>query len=341
MDSRPILVTGATGLVGNNVVRRLLADGAAVRVLVRSTSAKREFEGLDIDVMQGDITDAASLGRACEGVSAVVHSAGYVQLGRTQLDIHRAINVEGTRNVVAAAQAVGAKLVHVSSCDALGVRTATEAADEETEPDGQLRVPYAITKREAELVVLDAVARGLNATIVNPGFMLGPWDWKPSSGRMLLEVSRGRGMFAPRGYFSVCDVRDVADGIVAALERGKAGRRYILAGTTMRYVDAWRLFADVTGARKPLMAIGPLIAKVAGWTGDAIGRVRGHEVDVNSGALALAALPKNYSIARAQAELGYRHRPVRESAEAAWEWFKEYGYAGNRRQETGGTASLP
>lgn len=327
MSQGPILVTGATGLVGNNVVRWLLAEGRAVRALVRSGKRSREFDGLDVEIAPGDITDPDSVRRACEGVCAVVHSAGYVQLGRTQLDVHRRINVEGTRNVADAAAAAGAKLVHVSSCDALGVRSAVEPADEDTEPNGRVRVPYATTKREAELVVLDAVARGLHATIVNPGFMLGPWDWKPSSGRMLLEVARGRGRFAPRGHFSVCDVRDVAEGIVAALDRGQTGRRYILAGTTMRYVEAWRLFAEITGGRPPLMTVGPLVAKLAGWTGDAIGRIRGREPDVNSGAIALAALPKHYTIARAQAELGYRHRPVRESAEAAWLWFREFGYA--------------
>ncbi len=326
------LVTGATGLVGNNVARRLLADGSRVRVLVRSPQPLREFDGLDVEILSGDITDADSARRACAGVAAVVHSAGYVQLGRTQLDIHRAINVEGTRNVAAAALEAGAKMVHVSSCDALGVRSRTEPADEDTEPNGQLRVPYAISKREAELVVLEAVAAGLDATIVNPGFMLGPWDWKPSSGRMLLEVARGRGWVAPRGYFSVCDVRDVADGIAVALERGQSGRRYILAGTTMRYIDAWRLFAEVTSARRPLLAAGPLVAKLAGWTGDAIGKLTGKEPDVNSGAFALAALPKHYTIARAEKELGYRHRPFRESVEDAWRWFQEYGYvAGNAR----------
>lgn len=327
------LVTGATGLVGNNVVRRLLADGRPVRVLVRQERPARAFDGLDVEFAAGDITDADSVRRACQGVAAVVHSAGYVQLGRTRLDRHRAVNVEGTRHVAAAALDAGAKMVHVSSCDALGVRSATQPADEQIEPNGRLRVPYAITKREAELVVLEAVADGLDATIVNPGFMLGPWDWKPSSGRMLLEVARGRGLFAPRGHFSVCDVRDVADGIAAALERGQSGRRYILAGTTMRYIEAWRLFAEVTGGRRPLMSAGPLVAKLAGWTGDLIGAITGKEPDVNSGAFALAALPKHYTSARAQRELGYRHRPVRESVEDAWRWFCEYGFVeGVRRQ---------
>jgi dihydroflavonol-4-reductase len=326
-----VLVTGATGLVGNNVVRRLADRGDRVRVLVRGGHDPRTFAGLGVEEVAGDVTDADSIAAAADGMDAIVHSAGYVQIGRTQIERHRVINVGGTRNVVAAATAVGARLVHVSSCDALGVRSLEAPADEETLDGGCAIAPYAISKREAEAVVLEAVAGGLQASIVNPGFMLGPWDWKPSSGRMLLEVARGNGLFAPRGWFSVCDVRDVADGILAALDRGEAGRRYILAGETMRYIDAWRLFADVTGGRRPLMWLGPAVTKVVGWAGDAIGRVKGREIDVNSGAFALARLPKAYTSRRAETELGYRRRPVRESAEAAWRWFLEFGYAPRRK----------
>jgi dihydroflavonol-4-reductase len=326
MNAGVTLVTGATGLVGNNVVRRLLADGGRVRVLTRPGVDERVFAGLDVERAAGDIRDPAAVASAIDGASCVVHAAGYVQIGRRALETHRAINVEGTRNVAAAARAAGVRLVHVSSCDALGVRSLVEPADEETLPDGRVNVPYAISKREAETVVLDLVREGLSAVIVNPGFMLGPWDWKPSSGRMLLEVARGRALFAPRGHFSVCDVRDVADGIVAAIEQGQDGSRYILAGTTMSYLEAWRLFADVAGVRRPLMAAGPLMLLAAGYTGDLVGRFTGREPDVNSGAIALARLPKHYSSARAEKQLAYRIRPPRESAEAAWAWFREHGY---------------
>jgi dihydroflavonol-4-reductase len=327
MKDSPTLVTGPTGLVGNNVVRMLLDRGETVRVLARETSAPRPLEGLDVEVVRGDVCDPHAVRRACDGAARVIHSAGYVQIGRRNLDRHRRVNVEGTRNVAEAARAGGARLVHVSSCDAVGIRSLEEPADEETPLSQRLPVPYVITKREAERVVLDQVGRGLDAVIVNPGFMLGPWDWKPSSGRMLLEVAAGKGLFAPRGWFSLCDVRDVAQGITAAIERGRAGRRYILAGVTFSYVDAWRLFAQATGARRPWCRAGPVMLRLAGWSGDLRARLTGREPEVNSGAIALARLPKSYTSARAENELGYRIRPTEETIRDAWAWFQEYGYA--------------
>lgn len=327
MKSSLTLVTGATGLVGNNVLRMLLDRGEAVRVLARDTSDPRPLEGLDVEVVRGDVCDPEAVGRACDGATCVVHSAGYVQIGRSHLDRHRRINVEGTRNVAEAARAHGARLIHVSSCDAVAVRSLDEPADEETPLNDPPRVPYVITKREAERVVLGLVAEGLDAVIVNPGFMLGPWDWKPSSGRMLLEVARGRGFLAPRGWFSLCDVRDVAHGILAAIERGQPGRRYILAGVTLSYLEAWRLFARATGARRPWCRAGPLMLLVAGWSGDLWTRLTGREPAVNSGAVVLAALPKSYTSRRAEIELGYTIRPTDETIRDAWAWFQEQGYA--------------
>jgi dihydroflavonol-4-reductase len=339
MPRSPILVTGATGLLGNNVVRLLLERAHAVRVLARETSDPRPLDGLDVDVVRGDVCDPDSVNRACDGASAVIHSAGYVQIGRAHLDRHRRINVEGTRNVAEAARAAGVRLVHVSSCDAVGFDSLGKPADEDTPLADPLPVPYVITKREAERVVLDEISRGLDAVIVNPGFMLGPWDWKPSSGRMLLEVGTGKGFLAPRGWFSLCDARDVALGVLAALERGEAGRRYILAGTTLSYVDAWRMFADATGRRRPWGQAGPVMLWLAGRGGDLWTRITGREPPVNSGAIALASLPKSYTSRRAETELGYRIRPPAETIRDAWAWFQEHGYCRRSRplRESGGT----
>jgi dihydroflavonol-4-reductase len=156
--------------------------------------------------------------------------------------------------------------------------------------------------------------------------MLGPWDWKPSSGEMLLSVARGVSWAAPRGYFSIADVRDVCSAILTAFERGQRGRRYILAGETLSYLEAWRLFAEVTGGRWPLFRIGPLCSLLGGWIGDGLGLITGEEPNVNSGAIKIANKPRNYSSARAETELGYRKRPVRETVEDTWRWFQEYGY---------------
>jgi dihydroflavonol-4-reductase len=330
MSKSPILVTGATGLVGNNVVRRLIERGVPVRALARPGFDPRVFAELGVQIAAGDICSPDDMRRACQDVSGVIHSAGYVQLGWSRFDTYRTVNVEGTRNVATAAREAGVRMVHVSSCDAIGVRSLAEPADEETPFAARAPIPYAVTKHEAERVVLDEVGSGLDAVIVNPAFMLGPWDWKPSSGRMLLAVARGQGWFAPPGHFNVCDVRDVADGILAALDRGQNGRRYILGGETMSYLNAWRLFAEVTGARRPLCRIGPVVTRVAGWTGDLWGKLSGHEPDVNSAALALSRLPKHYTSDRARRELGYEPRPFRQSVEDAWAWFTAHGYANAR-----------
>lgn len=327
MPSHLTLVTGSTGLVGNNVVRQLLAQGHSVRVLTRKTADPRPLDGLDVEEMQGDIRDSDSVCRACDGAAVVVHAAGYVRIGRSHLDLHRAINVEGTRNVAQAVRRYGGRLIHVSSSDALGLGTLKEPADEDSPLAEHGDCCYTITKREAEQVIREEIAQGLHAVIVNPGFMLGPWDWKPSSGRMLLEVARGKAWLAPDGHFSVGDVRDVAAGILAAVDRGQAGRNYLLTGQTLSYLEAFQLFAQVTGGRRPLGNPGPILSTVAGWFGDLATRLTGRESDVNSAAIRVARLPKSYSSRRARQELGYTTRSVEDSVRDTWAWFQEYGYA--------------
>ncbi len=276
---------------------------------------------------QGDVRDAAAVELALAGVDRVVHCAAQVHIGWSGLEEQRAVNVEGTRNVAEAALRHGVRMVHVSSIDALGVRSLEQASDENTIPNGEVPCPYVVTKREAEQVVLDCVARGLNGVIVNPGFMLGPWDWKPSSGRMLLKIATGWAMLAPPGANSYCDVRDVAAGIVAALERGRTGQRYILAGKTLTYREALKIMAPITGRRPPFRtAIKPTI-RLIGLAGDLLAWATGRETDVNSAATEMSLLPKNYSSARAAAELGYQTRDVEQSAADAWAWLKQYGYA--------------
>jgi len=325
------LVTGGTGLVGNNVVRLLLERGSSVRVLARSTSDPRPLADLPVEIELGDVRDAASVRRAMHGVDRVIHSAAYVHIGWSGLDTAQAINVEGTRNVAQAARAAGVRMVHISSVDALGLRQGPEPDDEETPPEGGVLCPYVVTKRRAERVVLDEVEAGLDATIVNPAFMLGPWDWKPSSGRMLLHVAKGWALLAPLGSNNYCDVRDVAAGVLAAAERGQRGRRYILGGERWTYFQAWRIMAEVTGARRPRLPAGPMMRVIGGGLGDLWTRVAGREPDVNSAATRISAQRRNFTSRRAEAELGYRSRSLREAAESAWQWFQEQGYDRARR----------
>jgi dihydroflavonol-4-reductase len=321
------LITGATGFVGNNVARLLVGRGEAVRVLVRPQTDLRPFADLAVETVRGDICSADEVEQAMAGVQRVVHCAAYVHIGWSKLQQQRAVNVEGTRHVAEAALRHGARMVHVSSIDVLNLHSSDGPADENTPNSGEVPCPYVVTKREAERVVLDYVAQGLDAVIVNPGFMLGPWDWKPSSGKMLLKIATGWALLAPPGSNSYCDVRDVAAGIVAALEKGRTGERYILAGKTLTYRQALAIIAPITGRRPPFRtAIKPTI-RMIGHAGDLLAWATGRETDVNSAATEMSLLPKNYSSARAAAELGYRTRDVEESAADAWAWLKQYGYA--------------
>jgi dihydroflavonol-4-reductase len=321
-----ILVTGGTGLLGNNVVRLLIERGMPVRTLVRATSDPRPLEGLSVERAAGDIRDVEAVRSACSGVDLVVHCAAHVHIGRTGLQLQEEVNIEGTRCVAEAALAAGCRMVHVSTIDAVGLGSRRAPADEQT-PDGRtVLCPYVVTKRAAEKQVLQCVRRGLHAVIVNPGCMLGPWDWKPSSGRMLLEVARGRAWVAPRGVNCFCDVRDVAEGVLAAAELGQVGQRYILGGHSITYFEAWKVFARVTGVRPPILHVGPVILTITGVVGDLKTRWTGREGDVNSASVAMSRLPKYYSSRRAEEELGYRIRSVEEAAQAAWDWFQTHGY---------------
>lgn len=321
-----VLVTGSTGLLGNNLVRALIDQGHQVRVLVRSSSSVRSLEGLSIDRFTGDVRDRASVRAACNGIQAVIHSAAAIHLGWAGLAESRETNVGGTRHVAEAAREAGIRLVHVSTVDTLGLGSPAAPADEQTPVLGKVPCTYVVTKQESDDVVRELIAKGLDAVIVHPGFMLGPWDWKPSSGRMLLTVARQFTPVAPTGGCSLCDVRDVAAGILDAWRRGICGRNYILAGHNLRYLDVWRLFADVAQRSGPWFCAGPLMRIIGGRFGDLRARLTGREPDLNSAAVAMSSQYHYYRSDRAERELGYRIRPARETVQDAWRWFRELGY---------------
>jgi len=321
-----ILVTGATGLLGNNIVRDLIAQGERVRVLTRGQAATKPLEGLPLEVVQGDVRDRQAVEKALAGVQAVIHSAGHVHIGWSQAEAHEAINVEGTRNIAKASQASSARLVYVSSVNALGLGAIDFEAEEETARAGIVACPYVTSKTRAEELVLEHAQDGLDAVVVNPGFMLGPWDWKPSSGRMMLEVARRFTPIAPAGSFNVCDVRDVSAGTIAAARQGKTGRRYILGGHNLSYFALWKKMAAVAGKRGPLFPAGPVQRIIGGLWGDMMYRVTGREPDLNSAGVRMSTQHHRFRSDRAIAELGYKIRPLEETLQDAWKWFVEYGY---------------
>lgn len=321
-----IFVTGAAGLLGNSLLRVAVERGVPAAAMLRDGRASRALDGLSVPAVVVDLS-VDSLEKHLERASVVVHCAARVAIGRRNMaQLHRD-NVVATARVAAACRVVGARLVHVSTVDTLAWGT-PEAPGDET-PAGALPrdTTYATTKRLAEAAVEDERRRGLDAVILHPGYLIGPWDWKPSSGRMLLAAVRGPVAIAPPGGNDFCHAGVVAEAVLEVALRRPPSDRYILSGEALSYTQAFRLMRQAAG-RAPRVVTAPAwMVRIAGRAGDGWGAITGREPDVNSAAAAVACLPHHFSSARAMAEIGYRPRPAIEAMREAWTWFVEHGYA--------------
>ena len=252
-----VVITGATGLLGGNLAEACLAAGHQVVATRRATSRLDHLEDLDLTWVEAPLEDVDALARAFDQADAVFHCAARTSLLARPTPALRAANVHGTEHVLEAVARAGAgRLVHVSSTVAVGVsdtgEPCTETSPWNLETHG-LADGYARTKRWAEARVLDAAAQGLDAVVVNPGFLLGPRDARPSSGQLVLEIARGQARLAPGGSNSFVDVRDVAQGMLSAHARGTAGQRYILAGHNLPYSD---MFARISHIVRDSLSVG-------------------------------------------------------------------------------------
>ncbi len=328
-----VFLTGGTGLLGNTILRQLEAEDHFVASLVRaqtkSASPKwRSLDGLKTKPVIADLLDADSIDAAVKDSDVVIHAAGMIHLGWHRLDESMRINRDGTRILADACLRHDRKLVHVGTVDTLALGSLNKPADESTPISDSNRNPptsYVQSKIAGVEVVREAVLKGLRAVIVHPGFMLGPWDWTPSSGRMILEVGRTWRPFAPSGGCSVCDSRDVAAATIAAIDRGgDDGRQYILAGHNMSYLELWKRIAKAMNVRSPLLKTGPAVLWTVGSFGDVMAAVTGREGDLNSGAIQMSRKLHWYDSSRAIAELGYQIRDFDETLNEAVQWIRTH-----------------
>lgn len=322
-----ILLTGATGFLGNNLLRLLLEDQHEVTVTVRQHSDMRPLQGLDVEKIQYDLSIPTTIVQALDGIDLLIHSAAMIQIGWSKLDESRRINVDATRELAIAARLKQIRMIHVSTVDALTTGTLERPATEQDIEPAKPAFSYVVSKREAEQVFRREIALGLDGVIVNPGFMVGPWDWKPSSGQMMLAVAKRFTPLAPAGGCCVVDVRDVACGIISAIEHGETGANYILGGENVTYFDLWKRMARICGSRPPVGTLPGGINWMAGRIGDLWARCMAQEPLVNSAATAMGSLNHWYSSDKAIGELGYRIGDVDTALADAWDWFKAYGYA--------------
>ena len=319
------LVTGATGLLGNSVVRELLNRGEQVRVYVRGPSQRPELAGLDVEVCSGKLDDVPALERAVSGCSSVIHCAAMIHIGYTRLDEARRANVVGTTNVAEVCRRLSSRLVYVSTVDTLSAAiSAASPVSEGGAGVDKTVCTYVVSKQEAEAAMKAACNAGLDGVIVHPGFMLGPYDWKPSSGAMMLAVSKAPAIVAPRGTASVCDARDVAVAIANSVAAGRRGEHYILAGMNIGYPELCEHMLRVMRRSKRVFRMGPVIPAAArlvdSWT-----RLTGaRERQFNGAAIAMGQLHHAYDSSKAERELNYQRRPLDETLNDAWSWLQEH-----------------
>ncbi len=321
-----LIVTGATGLLGNTLLRQALGAGLKATALVRKTSPRAPLEGLDCAVTVADLAESA-LEAAVSGASVVVHCAARVGIGRGDLAAFRRDNALATARLAAACRAAGVRLIHISTVDTLVWGTRDAPGEGAPAAPHALDTAYATSKREAEQAVSDEIGRGLDAVIVHPGFLLGPWDWKPSSGRLMLAACRGPMSLAPPGGNDFCHAGDVAAAILTAAGRAPSGSRYVLSGEALTYAEAFRQMRRAAGRTGPVLTAPTGIVRAAGLAGDVLGRLTGREPPLNSAAAAIACQPHHFSSAAAIRDLGYAPRPAAEAFRDAWTWFRERGYA--------------
>ncbi len=318
-----ILVTGGTGFVGAAVVRQLSAGGERVRVLARKSSPVENLDGLKYDLVNGDISDPESLERAMEGIDRVFHTAAVHTVTAPREAIISA-NVIGTRNVLNAALNKKIKrFIHTSSTAAIGSAPIGGIADEETVWDlGPLEVPYLDSKFIAEREVLQAVARGLDAVIVNPSAPIGPGDRVPGpTGAVILSFAKYPWPFHFAGTQNYVDVDDVAAGHLKAMERGRTGERYLLTHANLTMKETVAHTARAAGKRPPPIEVPvPLLQLGArlGWV-FTFGKLPPKAADYLTKRMV-------YSNEKARRELGFEPRPIEQSFDRAIEYFRKKGW---------------
>jgi dihydroflavonol-4-reductase len=324
------LVTGGTGFVGAAVVRRLISEGHSVRAVARPGSDLRNLDGLDIELVHGDLQDKDSIRRAIKGCRRLYHVAAHYSLWEPDPRVFYQVNVDGTRNILEAAGDEGLeRIVHTSTVGTLGHRGDGRPADEETPVTlDQMVGHYKRSKFLGEEVARQAATRGLPVVIVNPSTPVGPRDIKPTpTGQVIVDyLNRRMPAYIDTGL-NLIDVDDVARGLLLAADRGRVGERYILGHRNLTLREIFALLGQITKVppptvRLPYRVILPL-AYANQWLSD---RITGKPPRIPLEGVKMAKWHMFFDPSKAVRELGLPQSPIEQALEGAVRWFSENGY---------------
>jgi len=321
-----ILVTGATGHVGANLVRTLISQGHNTRALVHLN--QDPVNGLDIETVQGDICDLASLLDAFNNIEVVYHLAAHISILKNEWPLLQSVNVAGTRNVVDACIQRGVKrLVHFSSIHAL-FEESTNFPEDHLVPlsESQSYPPYDLSKASAEREVYKGLKEGLDAIIIRPTAIIGPYDYGPSHfGEALVRLANGKLPALISGGFNWVDVRDVVETAIQAENRATPGSRYIVGGHWVSLCDLAKLVEQITGVPSPRLVCPLWLARIGTPVIAAFDHLTGKKPLYTSVSLRAISSHRNINYQKTTLDLDYHPRPFRETIIDTLRWFEKAG----------------
>lgn len=325
---KKVLVTGADGLLGSNLVRELLSRNYHVKAFLQPGRPATTLRDLPIERAEGDLLDIESVRAAMRDCQYVIHAAAHTGVWPTRSAAIRAVNLNGTENVATCALEQGIeRLVYVGTANSYGFGTKENPGHEQNPYVGSAyKLDYMDSKYAAHQLVLKLVSQGLNAVVVNPTFMIGPFDSGPSSGALIVSVAKGKVLgYAPGGRNYIY-VKDAAVAIVNALIMGRTGEGYILGSTNLTYKEFFAIIAGEAGVAAPrILAPAPLLL-LAGLIAPILASL-GRKKPAFSYNLARIACDNHYFTAqKAVTELQLPQTPIDVAIREAIGWFREHRY---------------
>lgn len=324
-----ILVTGADGLLGSNLVRELLRRGHSLRAFVQPSRQQKTLEGLTIEKFSGDLLNAEEVIKAAEGCEAVIHCAASTSVWPIRSEIVNTVNIEGTKSIIKAVQQNNIqRMIYVGTANSFGFGS-KENPGVEGNPykSATYGLDYMDSKFKAQQVILKEVQENsLPAVIVNPTFMFGPYDSNPSSGAMIVALFKGKVPGYTSGGRNYLCAKDAAVAIANALTKGRIGECYILGNQNLSYKEAFEKIAATIGVKPPGIAIPAVFAKLYGRIGSLIGNISGKAPAISYPLSRIACDEHYFSPAKAVHELELPQTPIETGIKECFDWLKENGY---------------
>ncbi|WP_143307175.1 NAD-dependent epimerase/dehydratase family protein [Chitinophaga vietnamensis] len=324
-----VLITGASGFLGSNLTRELYRLGYEVKVIVRPAADLKGIADIPCEIFFGNIDRQQDVMQAVEGCDIVIHAACITDQWAIPFEEYERINFTATRYMADACIAHGVtRFIYVSTANTIGPGNKQLPG---TELNGftlfHANSGYINSKYLAQQYVLEqAAARGLPAIVVNPTFMIGPHDVKPSSGKLLLYGVKKKILFCPPGGKNFVHIFDVCQGIISAIEKGRIGDCYLLAGHNLSYREFFRMVQQSAHTSGILITIPAALLKLAGMAGSLLERLTRISVKLNNTSAFLLCLDNYYSGKKSERELMIRYTGMEEAISTALTWFKENEY---------------